>query len=127
MKNRCYKPNNNRYHRYGAQGIKVCKRWHDFSLFLEDMGIRPAGTSLDRVNGNKNYTKSNCRWSTPKTQARQNGKLINYNGKKLNLTDWARELGIGRATLSARLRKGIPVEQAFTMKVGTCFKKRLLT
>ena len=72
MKNRCDNPNAINYRWYGAKGIKVCKRWYSFTAFLEDMGERPVGLSLDRINGKKNYMKSNCRWATRKQQARQN-------------------------------------------------------
>lgn len=70
MRQRCYDKNNNRYETHGARGIKVCKRWkNSFQNFLDDMGVRPSGTSLDRKNNSKGYCKDNCRWATPKEQA----------------------------------------------------------
>ena len=69
MKRRCYGVNHNRYHAYGARGIRVCDRWQDYANFLADMGERPAGTSLDRIDVNGNYEPGNCRWGTPKDQA----------------------------------------------------------
>lgn len=66
---RCYNPKNNRFYMYGERGIKVDPYWRDFNNFFEDMGIRPQGKSLDRINSNKDYTKTNCKWSTPKEQA----------------------------------------------------------
>jgi hypothetical protein len=69
MKRRCESINHHDYKRYGAAGVTVCKRWHDFAKFLADMGTRPPGYSLDRINPFGNYTPTNCRWATPKEQA----------------------------------------------------------
>lgn len=67
---RCYYPSINSYNVYGGRGIKVCKRWRDFRLFLQDMGPRPKGYQLDRINPNGDYKPSNCRWVTTAEQAR---------------------------------------------------------
>lgn len=69
MKDRCLNENNDAYNRYGGRGITVCKRWTKFENFLEDMGERPKGKTLDRINNDGNYTPENCKWSTPKEQA----------------------------------------------------------
>lgn len=70
MKTRCYNENHEGYYWYGAKGIKVCDRWlQSFWNFVEDMGERPKGTTLDRIKGNKGYEPGNCRWATPKEQA----------------------------------------------------------
>jgi hypothetical protein len=69
MMQRCYRPNSVRYHSYGAKGIRVCKKWHKFENFLADMGERPKGKTLDRINGLKGYFPKNCKWSTCKEQA----------------------------------------------------------
>lgn len=77
MRLRCYYPLNKDFKEYGGRGITVCKRWRDsFVSFLEDMGERPEGKTIDRKNSDGNYTKSNCQWSTPKEQAnnRRNNK-----------------------------------------------------
>lgn len=69
MKQRCFDKNYPPYERYGGRGITVCKRWLVFQNFLDDMGHKPEGLSIDRKNNDGNYCKSNCRWATPKEQA----------------------------------------------------------
>jgi hypothetical protein len=69
MKDRCFNPNRKFYLNYGGRGITVCNRWMKFENFLEDMGERPPGLTLDRVNNNRNYEPNNCRWATRKQQS----------------------------------------------------------
>lgn len=69
MKDRCYNKKNGRYNRYGGRGIKVCDRWlESIANFIEDMGERPEGCTLDRINNDGNYEPSNCRWADGTTQ-----------------------------------------------------------
>ncbi len=77
MKNRCNNPNYYNYHNYGGRGIKICKRWSEFEAFFKDMGIRPQGKTLDRINNNGDYKPSNCTWSTPLEQAKN--KRLHHN------------------------------------------------
>ena len=68
MRERCRNPNAPKFAHYGGRGITVCQQWEDFQVFLKDMGERPAGTSLDRIDVNGMYAPSNCRWATHKEQ-----------------------------------------------------------
>ena len=70
MRNRCNNPNTPDYPYYGGRGIRVCKRWDEFLTFLADMGEPPIGQTLDRIDGDKNYEPSNCRWASRKVQSR---------------------------------------------------------
>lgn len=70
MKERCSNPKCRQYKWYGAKGIQVCERWQKFENFLSDMGIRPIGSTLDRLDSTRGYEPTNCRWATSKQQQR---------------------------------------------------------
>jgi hypothetical protein len=115
MKDRCYGASHSEYKRYGALGIKVCERWiNSFANFFEDMGPRPHGHSLERINPSKNYEPVNCKWADVYEQAnnKKNTRKIEYKGASKSVTQWSREVGLKTATLSARLNRGWPVEKA---------------
>lgn len=96
------------YKNYGARGIKVCIRWNKFENFYKDMGDRPEGTSLDRINNNKGYSPKNCRWATNKEQARnkRNNRKINIKGKIYTLIELAELTGKHRETIRKWLKNG---------------------
>ena len=106
-KNRCNNPHGKDWHHYGGRGIKMCERWSkSFIAFLEDMGPRPKGTSLDRYpNQNGNYEPGNCRWATPSEQNlnSKHNHLITIGGVAKPVSVWSREYGINRLTLHRRI------------------------
>lgn len=114
MKQRCGNPNATDYKNYGGRGIKVCKRWERFENFFRDMGPRPIGTTLDRINVNKGYSQSNCRWASKKQQERnrRNNLLITHKSKTQCLSAWIDELRISHGTFQARRQDGWPIEKA---------------
>jgi len=102
--------------RYRGRGISVCERWLKFENFLEDMGHRPARTSLDRIDGHKGYFKENCRWATYRQQAlnKDYTRWIEIGGVKKCLIDWCRHYGQPQSRVWMRLKAGWPTELAFT-------------
>jgi hypothetical protein len=118
MKARCLYPREPGYPRYGGRGITVCKRWMSFANFLEDMGERPIGTSLDRIDNDGHYEPSNVRWATREEQNnnRRNTKFIEFQGRRLGVAQWARYLGIDRTTIGRRIERGCSVEEILSTK-----------
>jgi len=110
MRRRCNKPNDPGYKNYGGRGITICRRWDKFENFYADMGDKPKGLSIERVDNYGNYEPSNCKWATREEQDRnkRNNRIIKYEGREQCLTDWARESGINYRTLCSRLNKYPP-------------------
>jgi len=118
MKTRCFNKNKKQYKDYGGRGITICKEWVDsFEKFFEDMGKKPTGMTLDRIDNDKGYSKKNCRWATRKEQSNnlRNNIIIEYNGLKLTMGQWAEKVGLKRETLRGRIEKyNWPIEKALT-------------
>lgn len=116
MKSRCGNPKRSDY-----VNVSYCEEWESFENFFADMGIRPEGTTLDRIDPCGNYEPSNCRWADHHTQAinKTNSRYLTLNGETRHISEWAEITGIKRRTISARiLNLGWSVEKALTTKVG---------
>ena len=88
MKARCLNPKHKNYPKYGGAGITVCEKWLTWAGFLEDMGERPVGKTLDRIDGKLGYNKSNCRWATKEEQIknRKPQKTLKVNNENHGIT-----------------------------------------
>lgn len=111
--NRCNNPKSDKYKDYGGRGIKVDVRWLDFNQFKSDMGDRPEGHTVERKDNEQGYSKDNCVWADAKTQARnrRSTKLIEFNGQRKILKDWADEYGVNYSTAKGRYASGLPFEK----------------
>ena len=129
MWTRCTNQNDPGFKRYGGRGITVCERWGSFQNFLADMGERPDGLSIDRIDVNGPYAPENCRWATTKEQMRnrRNNTIISVDGKREVLADIADRTGFHRSTITSRIRKqGMAPEQATTASRATKSEAALL-
>lgn len=120
MIDRCYNDRHPHFDRYGGRGISVCDRWkQSFIAFLEDMGDRPDGLTLERKDTHGNYEPENCIWATHQEQNRNktNGTALEFNGETMSVTEWSERLGIDRRILFGRLRAGWSIERALTSPV----------
>ncbi len=107
MRYRCSEKNNASFPHYGGRGIKVCERWNEsFEAFLADMGERPDGMTLDRIDVNGDYESTNCRWATYETQARNRDGLLmlTINGETLCLGEWVKRFGVPHLLAYKRIR-----------------------
>lgn len=121
MKQRCYCIEDEAYKYYGGRGIGICKEWvNDFVCFYNwayTNGYKK-GLTIERINNEKGYSPTNCKWATAKEQAnnRRSCRVYTYNGKTLNLMQWCKELDLPYKTIHSRLYKS-----------GWSFKKAITT
>jgi len=110
MISRCENNRNHNWANYGGRGITVCPSWrNDFLAFFSDMGPRPMGKTLDRINVNGNYCKENCRWATHSEQSNNTRRsvLVSINGKTQTLAQWGRTLNVSKKQFYRKQKLGM--------------------
>jgi len=114
MRNRCHNPNNSSYRLYGARGVTVCDRWQSFENFVADMGLRPVGMVIDRIDGNGDYEPTNCRWTTRRGNANNARTNIVFpiGGTRMTLKQVAEKFKIKYLTLYKRIMAGWDIGDA---------------
>jgi hypothetical protein len=135
MLQRCTNPKYTDFSKYGGAGITVSKEWSkSFTAFLSDLGERPLGKSLDRINGKLGYFKENCRWATRREQNQnmKSNRLLTFRGETKCIAEWVRIIGLPFTTIKNRLNRGWTVEEALTIpaqrgKIKTIRKKLMAT
>lgn len=126
MRHRCNSPSHKSWKNYGGRGIRVCERWDSFENFLSDMGEKPEGMTLERIDNDGNYEPGNCRWATPKENCnnRRTSRILSLNGRSMTLEQWSDEVKIHSDTLSKRIASGWSVEKALTTPLKKIKSKR---
>lgn len=129
MKRRCNSPKAATFYRYGGRGIRVCERWLTFANFLADMGARPDGTTLDRMDNDGNYEPANCRWVSRKENSRNrsDSHRLTLNGETKTVAEWVESTGFSLATLQGRIREGWSDERILTEPARERASNRVLT
>jgi hypothetical protein len=115
MKQRCSNPNDPAYKDYGARGITVCSRWvESYEAFMVDMGTRPAGWSIERIENNGNYEPTNCKWAPMSVQQRnrRGNVLVALYGVEMILSDACRKLGAAPTHAYWYINKGCTAQEA---------------
>ena len=115
MKYRCEKSTHPAYKNYGGRGIRC--EWLSFEDFFADMGKTwQKGLTVERINNDGNYSKSNCRWATRQEQVNNTRRnvILEFNGIKQTLQQWAEQVGVSHWTLRMRLKRGMSIERALS-------------
>jgi predicted DNA-binding WGR domain protein len=120
MRRRCNQTTDPHYPNYGGRGIAVCARWDDFALFLADMGARPDGMSIDRIDNDGDYEPGNCRWATKEEQNRNKRHCyrISINGECMTAEEWGRRYGVYGSAITKRIRNGITPQDAVAQAIS---------
>ncbi len=107
MVQRCTNPNNKNYLDYGGRGIGLCAEWRDFRAFFSDMGTRPENMTIERIDNNKGYSPSNCKWATWAEQCRnkRSNKFYTYDGQTRTIAEWERFMDLPEGFFCKRLKK----------------------
>jgi hypothetical protein len=103
---RCYNPNCKCYRHYGGRGIEMCQRWRDsFEAFLSDMGERPCGCEIDRIDNNGPYSPENCHWVTHEKNMRntRRNRLVTIDGETKCVAEWCELYGIPQSVVGSRM------------------------
>jgi hypothetical protein len=118
MRRRCEVTSDPAFANYGGRGITVSLEWSDFSRFLADMGARPKGHQLDRIDNNGPYSRENCRWAPQKTNLnnKRSNRVIEHDGERLTIAQWSDRLGINYRTLNNRINRGWSINDALTVR-----------
>jgi hypothetical protein len=110
---RCHNPNSQSFYLYGQRGVTVCERWRSsFSNFLADMGERPKGLELDRIDNNGHYEPNNCHW-VPRHENmmnRRNTAVLTVGNETHSVYEWSKKLGFSTGVLRYRIKQGWPPE-----------------
>lgn len=128
MRQRCHYKGDIGFHRYGGRGIKVCDRWmNSFENFYADMGPRPEGMSLERIDNDGDYEPGNCTWvTTPEQGANQRtNRYLEHDGERLTVMQWSRRTGLSKHVICSRLKKGWSVEKTLTTPLHATRKQQL--
>lgn len=127
MISRCTRPHNKQFKNYGGRGIGICQRWLESSqAFIEDMGPRPPGGMLDRIDNNGHYSKENCRWATRKEQNsnRRNCIYVECDGETVTLRELCRRRGLKYRPIVKRIKtRGWPIDRAISEPLHTNMKE----
>ena len=122
MLSRCTNINDQKYQLYGGRGIKVCEEWLFFEDFLADIGVAPSNEhSLDRIDVNGDYNKTNCRWATAKEQAQNRRNSLTFDGQPLKT--YCEKNGINYHTIITRTQRGYTLEQAIKKPINKKLSK----
>jgi len=124
MVQRCTNPNTIAYKNYGGRGITVCNSWITFQGFFSDMGERPDGMSIERIDNDGGYSPGNCKWATKEEQATntRSNKLITHNEITRCYSEWSRKLGGNEHLVGCLIKRGWTDIEAVSIPLG-CRRK----